>query len=267
MWKETMIRSLSQRRTQLLLTGVIASAAGATAGYIFAAKKLETKYALLAASEIAEVKRHYALRNKDGVDLNKMASQYKDILEKNVYVNIHPSLEPVKDDGSDKAKRLIEEGQALAEKIAIAEEAVEKAKNIFDDASPADDNFDYEAEKIRREERPNEPYILTHDEYFENATDYNQVSLTFFEGDGVLIDEADDVCENQDALVGLENLAKFGYGSKDNNIVYIRNEHLSIDIEVLRSDGKYAKQVLGFDDGELEHSDKPKLRRFRDYDE
>jgi len=37
---------------------------------------------------------------------------------------------------------------------------------------------------------------------------------------------------------------------------------------VVRSEGKYAHEVLGFEaDNELKHSHKPGLRRFREYDD
>jgi len=264
MWKE----KLMEPRVLITVASASSFVFGLSIGYVMTNKKLETKYQVLASQEIAEVKRHYAIRSKNGVSLDKMASQYEDMVEDLKYVSVHPLLDPVLDDGSEEAKRLIEEGQALAEKIVIADEEIakeEEVKNIFGSDDP-DIYFDYDEELKRRTEKPDEPYVITHDEYFEGALDFNQVTLTYYEGDGVLADDRDQVIEDEEGTAGSSNLLRFGHGSNDRNIVYVRNERLSIDIEILRSDGKYAKEVLGFDD-ELKHSDKPRLRKFRDYDE
>ena len=97
----------------------------------------------------------------------------------------------------------------------------------------------------------------------ENDKEFNQVTLTYFEGDEVLSDERDQTVDDVDGLAGEDNLQRFGHGSGDPNVLYIRNEHISLDMEILRSKGKYTHEVLGF----IEHSDQPKIRRFRSDDE
>jgi len=81
-----------------------------------------------------------------------------------------------------------------------------------------------------------------------------QFTLTYFEGDDVLCKDDDTVIRDQDATVGLGNLSKFGHGSGDPNIVYVRNEELKVDLEIVHSDGKYAVDVAGFKEDELQHS-------------
>ena len=103
------------------------------------------------------------------------------------------------------------------------------------------------------------PYVITKEEFMQNDVEHEQVSFTYFEGDGVMSDERDQAVEDEDTLLGSNNL-KFGHGSHDNNVVYIRNESTETDFEVLRSHGKYAEEVLGF----IEHSeDDGRPRRFR----
>jgi hypothetical protein len=80
-----------------------------------------------------------------------------------------------------------------------------------------------------------------------------------------LTDEVDTIVPDVDATVGVENMLRFGHGSGDPNVVYIRNPKLEADFEVTRSAGKYAKEVLGYDDGEhLQHSRGREPRKFRD---
>ena len=46
-----------------------------------------------------------------------------------------------------------------------------------------------------------------------------------------------------DEVIGLGNLGRWGHGSNDENIVYIRNLHLSLDFEVVRDRGSYAEET------------------------
>jgi hypothetical protein len=93
----------------------------------------------------------------------------------------------------------------------------------------------------------------------ENEPDHIQHTLTYFEGDDVLTDEEDQPINETDDTVGNANLLKFGHGSKDNNIVYVRNEKLDLDFEITRSKGSYIKEVLGF----IQHDDRKRVRSFR----
>jgi hypothetical protein len=93
----------------------------------------------------------------------------------------------------------------------------------------------------------------------ESEPGYQQVTITFFEGDDVLSDERDQVIEDIEETVGVENLKQFGHGSKDPKIVYIRNDRLELDFEVVQSQNKYVEEVLGF----VQHSDQRKIRKFR----
>lgn len=121
------------------------------------------------------------------------------------------------------------------------------------------DAFDLEAEKASRTE--DAPYVISKDEFMENDTEFPQVSITYFAGDDTLVDEEDQPMPEVEATVGQDNLARFGHGSGDTNIVYIRNPRTKIEFEVAYSEGKYAEEVLGF----IEHSDRPVgTRKFRD---
>jgi hypothetical protein len=98
-----------------------------------------------------------------------------------------------------------------------------------------------------------------------NDDEQEQTSLTYFAGDDVLVDERDQVMRDIDATVGLENLQKFGHGSNDPLVVYVRNPRLEVDYEISKSDGTFATEVHGFQDDELRHMQhRPRRRRFDD---
>ncbi len=153
----------------------------------------------------------------------------------------------------------------LPEPAPTRENLLEVTKNVFTDAAFVREPFDYEAELKRRD--PDAPYLITEEEFMEAGPNYEQVNFTYYAGDGVLTNVNDEVIDNIAATVGADNLMRFGDGSNDENIVYVRNIKLEMDIEVAQSVGKYSVEVAGLEDEtELRHSaDRP--RRFRDRDE
>ena len=261
---------------------VLAGAAlvGALAGggltYILTKKRLTLKFEEIAKQEIEEAKHFYKQLHKEETP--------QDILEKRhgkeavsamreyQGKGAHPVVGPVETESElivdpEDAEAHLEqvEGRVIEqEHVAVVSETV----NVFDEAHPDPDmpGWDYAAEVARR--TGDAPYIVSHDEFFENEADYEQVQVTYYEGDDVLVDDQEMPIPDSDSSVGDDNLTKFGHGSKDENIVYIRNDGRGLLYEVVRSEGKYAHEVLGFEaDNELKHSHKPGLRRFREYDD
>lgn len=227
-------------RNEYLIAGaaVIGIAVGASGGYIFASKKLEAKFNEDLEHEIAEAKEFYSRLNKTGdfatpesaaealgvsgnddlVNAAEALLTYKGVTPE----NIHDKMDAIVDFD------LLEEA---------AEEIVES--NVFQDSG---ENID------TSNRNPEEGYLITQAEWLENASEHDQVSLTWFEGDKVLCDD-DSTKPIPDRCVGPENLTRFGVGLEE-HIILVRNERLKMDYEIARSTGKYAHEVMGF-----EHSD------------
>jgi hypothetical protein len=120
------------------------------------------------------------------------------------------------------------------------------------------DDFDYDTELANRSE--DAPYVISFEEFQQGEKDYQQITLNWYAGDDTLADSKD-ALPDVDAIVGEENMVRFGHGSKDPNIVYIRNDAMENDFEVVYNKADYASAVLGF-----QHSDRPgsrKTPRFR----
>src|SRR5690606_9493676 len=132
------------------------------------------------------------------------------------------------------------------------ETEIEESKNVFDnpievpeDDEPAGDpthNFEssdpetywnWDEELERRENEPDKPYVITLEEYMAGEKNYTQTALTYFDGDDVLADERDSIIEDIEATVGRENMLRFGHASNDRNLVYIRNDRIELDFEVV----------------------------------
>lgn len=74
-----------------------------------------------------------------------------------------------------------------------------------------------------------EPYVISPDE-FNERDDYETQSLVYYQ-DGVLTDDLGNVIHDIDEIIGLESLEHFGEYA--DNVVFVRNDHLGIDYEVM----------------------------------
>lgn len=238
-----------RKSTQLIAASVASAGAGAGVTYLVLNKKLETKYAELSEREIKEAKEYYSkvYKSKSLDELSEMASAIPD-----EELEERKRLEKIHEQFVEGTREVIRE----EEYISTDGEAEE---DIADTTLLEDGNeFDYEAEVAKRTK--DAPYVITEDEFYNCEEGYTQDHLTYFEADDVLVDKTDQPVDDVEGIVGDDNLARFGDGSRDKNVVYIRNDRLELDMEVSRSTGSYTEEVLGF----IQHSDyRPKVMKFR----
>jgi hypothetical protein len=197
---------------------VLAIAAGFALGYVVAKKHLEDTYLNLANEEAARADAHYKEKWEKRGDEARQAKM--DIVEE-----ARSAMSGVKTWGDLSTDDM--DPDALAE----AAQALTS----------------YQTGEVKTVEFNS--YIITPDEFLIGERDYTQISLTYYEGDKVLAggnDEAFDTGEVEKA-VGWGNLTRFGEKSDDPNSIYIRNETLETDFEIVRSPGLYAVEVLGLD--------------------
>lgn len=83
------------------------------------------------------------------------------------------------------------------------------------------------------------PHIITPEEFGENE-EYDTISLTLY-SDGILADDADKPIDDVDEVIGKESLEHFGEYEDDS--IFVRNDKLKCDYEVLIDERKYA-QIL-----------------------
>lgn len=242
------------------LTAALSGAAGAAAGYVVAMKRLEAKYAEIADKEIAQARAFYKILDKDGYPSPAEFIQAKRAAEENSFAQ-------------DQAVITRDQEQALSaeyrgEKMApdVEEGMVEVVENIFVNGQAIDRNeFDYEVEVPLRGMAP---YIIHEEEFLSGEKDYPTAALAYFAGDDVLCDDKDDVITDVDGTIGVDNLMRFGHGAGSPDALFVRNDTLEIDFEIVRDHNKFTVVVLGLgeeDPRELQHSDH--RRRFRDDDE
>lgn len=86
-------------------------------------------------------------------------------------------------------------------------------------------------------------YEITKDEYSES--DFVGLTYTYFNEDDILLDEGDDVVDKPEELVG-DMLSQF---DDRQEIMYVRNNALGIDFEIIRRFSSYAEDILGVTEG------------------
>ncbi len=237
-------------RQEILAAFGCGAVVGGVATYFVVDRQLRLKYADLADTEIAEMRERYEEKERDLIEFQeKVAKQPK------------PDLDRITQNLKEVAKsELISEGEGYSqpvtaedvEELEEREAAEEEERNAFVDLPP----WNYDKELASR--NGDRPFIMHLEEYQQSECSH-QITITYFEGDDVLVDESDEVISKKDEVVGMDNLAKFGYGSNDPNVVYVRNPKLDIEYEILRHQGHYAKEILGLEeDPSLEHSAIPR---------
>jgi hypothetical protein len=239
------IRRFTGENVSFFTGGVIFGAlAGGGLGYLVLSKRFKTKYERIADEEIAGMRDHYdrklrALDNKEEKEvLDQVVKQQRYAVEGDGKVAYHRvGSEPDKPSEDDQPEALV------------------SGQNVFEAPKPVVETpgWDYETELADRKDK--HVFVIHRDEYMENKWEYGTSDLTYFEGDDVLSDSSDRVVDEQD-IVGIENLGKFGHGSNDPDIVYVCNTNLSMLFEITHSDGSYSMEVHGMPstDDELQHS-------------
>jgi hypothetical protein len=107
--------------------------------------------------------------------------------------------------------------------------------------------WDYEVEIAERLKNPDQPYVIHQDEFNEKS-DYAHVTYTYYAVDDVLVDDENEhPLPHADLIVGQYNL-KFGYGTDHEDVVFIRNDKLELEMEICRVPQSYEVEVLGLDD-------------------
>lgn len=236
-----------------LITGALCAvsmAAGAGAAYFVAKKQLETKYDELVQKEIEEAKDFYRklyyqekkLHEGPSVDELIPPSPDNEFTEN---PSATSAANVLKVYGGDAVSRKPDLDVLTRGRIKVEETVV--SKNVFIEAELSEQGFtdqDWKNELLSRTEEA--PYVISEEEYMENETDYTQVTMTYYAGDGVLTDDEDRVIETIDEVIGDNNLIRFGHWSNDPRIVYIRNDVRELESEVILNDGKYSEVVQGF---------------------
>lgn len=232
---------------------VVGAGLGGALGFYLTRLKLEAKYVKIAEDEIDDMRKHY--RDKvTALDNTVAKPKLDEIVREQGYsteppMAVAPPTTVINNSAKDstdprsepKAENVFEKPQVTAEEAGTP---------------MIDRNWDYDKELARRSHQ--KPYVIHIDEKNETE-EYDTVTYTYYEEDDILCNEADEVIDKdeRDQLIGEANLNRFGHGSGDPSTVYIRNDKLEMQMEVVLSPNSFAEEVHGF-----QHSENP-IKRYR----
>ena len=103
------------------------------------------------------------------------------------------------------------------------------------------DETGYRTYSSKKEDEKNmvnkdKPYVIDPEEFGE--CDYATITLTYYL-DGVVTNDRDKILENIDELIGEESLKHFGDNEDDPDCVYVRDDRMQIDYEILKDYRNY----------------------------
>lgn len=243
------------RWTKTVAVAVTSAAAGSLVTYFTVKKHFE----VLANEEIQSVKDHYRLIRKEDGSVG-------------IFGEREPGEESSTTSASEMNAELLEAAKNLVGSLGYkdSDETVIERRSVFDmhvevdedgvpvEADAAEDKEDDFEEPVRS---PDKPYIISVSEFMQDEQDYSKITLTYFEGDDTLCDENEMPIDDINGIVGNDSLEHFGFKSDNKSIVYVRNERLESDFEVVLDLNDYADKVLGLT---VTKNNRPKKMRDED---
>ena len=207
-----------------LFKGLCIFGAGVIAGAFVAARAVKEKYQQEAEEEIAEMREYYRELKKEST-----------------------KVETAEDDTKEESKEEPKDDFKPIEELAEAEEIIKDRGYInythYNDTDIKENNKEEQVDE-------NEIYIIDPEEYGGENGEYDTASLTYFK-DGVLADEVDEIVA-YNIIGGEENLQPFK-DYPDCNAVYVRDDNIMVDYEILRDPYQYDEYKMDFSDDRPPH--------------
>jgi hypothetical protein len=180
--------------------------------------------------------------------------------EKAAYAYATERIEQAKAYAEERADRQIQKFQAETESVVVEQIAkvFEVEQDRVDEILEGNPKFEklitnYQGfstpqpmPTVVKEDSESHIQLIRRKEFFEGPleADYDQVSVTYYQIDDVLLDPYD---KQLDVAQAVGNIRPdwFGNEADDENVCYVRNTKNRVEFEVNRSQSSYAKDVLG----------------------
>lgn len=182
-------------------SGIVIFLAGGIIGSVSAWFVLKKKYEQIAQEEIDSVKAIYTVKKAE-TECNEPAHEPITVNEP---ITEHTKLKP---DIIEFATKLRETGYVKYE-----------------------EHFDKIPEEKEQNNLAKAPYVISPDQFSE-GDEYDKITLTYYDGDGILADDNDEIINEVDEVVGDNFVDHFGEYEEDS--VYVRNDILRCDYEICK---------------------------------
>lgn len=156
----------------------------------------------------------------------------------------------------------------VSDEVVDVEEVLEVVEETTDETEEevpeADDGIPWDWDKELTERLSTAPYILHLEEWTAQELGFSQRALTFYHQDKILVDEDSAPIYNHSNVVGE---LKFGHGSGQDDVVYIRNHEYKAEYEITRLDQSFAMEIHGLEaeqNARIKDLRHGKVMKFRD---
>lgn len=229
-----------------IIFGAAGVIVGAGIGALITWRFLKQHYETLSQEEIDAVKAHYSKVFKEGpdADLSSMVAKYKDKVDELGYSGVQSDDSDDPEDDEDDAEE--ESDDAYVQEDSSDDHPEPKITNIWQ----------YTKDHPHPED---EAYVITFEQFNNEHDDYDKSDLVYYEGDDILVDSQESPIDNVEDLIGPDALTRFGDGSRDKNMVYVRNDRIAMDFEVSRDERSYTEVIIG-----IQEPKKRKVHKMRD---
>lgn len=197
------------------LSKVIIFAIGVAIGSLVAWKVTKTKYEELMAKEDRELREYY---NRKIKVYNAAATTLHDHYEEKLAKIEKKSKET--EDGVDR------DGDKIVDDLR------ERYTEVLKDHKYSIDEPCYEGGQDR-------PYVVSSEE-FGNGDEYDIISLNYY-SDGIVSDDWGDKIEDIEATIGEDFASHYDEDPEDPDVVYVRNDRLKVEYEILRNLSTYSE--------------------------
>lgn len=235
-----------------VIINVTILAVGAGIGYLVT----KNYYEKVLEEEIEDLKEHFGRTQKISVDddskeeVSAMDGNGNVINFRN---NSHLTRSSLDDNRCEQAKKSYNlvgkhNNQEVEQKD---EENEEDNTEITDEAGMTEQDFT-DLSKVNR----TEPYLITDVEFSEEFDHHDKVSLYYYTVDDILAEENEEVIQDIEGTIGYEAMRALDM----QNSVWVRNEPLTIDYEVIAIKKSYA-EMIGLNLSPRERYEKTQKRR------
>lgn len=249
-----------------IATSATSLVVGSFAGYLVAKRRLERKYEEIAQQEIAEARRKFKMFYKKE-EFSRPGGFLQDDDDEEEFDNHLPmfdqavtavlkTYDPPQNFALDDHNPGTN-GHPLAVDIPVQ-------RNVFEEQEMTDDDTEEQFPVIGPRES-GRPYVIDFATFDAGELGYRNITLTNY-ADGALVEEGDrneDLNVAQD-LIGEESLEHLGWERGQPNVVYVRNDRLRVDYEVISDERRFGADMLGgFEDDSESVEKAQELRRPR----
>lgn len=218
---------------------------GAVFGWAITADRAEVKRKELEKSN-EQLYEAYSKQARESIQLRYEMGEVQEALD-NVMEMIE-ALPPIGDDENSPEEETVEintggeieevdtHQDPTDEEIAESRESLQNLINQYAPDTRDQDAFVDRGQVVVESTRYDPPFVIPQSEYAwsEEGNEYAKITLRYFSKQQILLDEDEEPIDDVDAYVGWRNLNRFGDGTDNPDVVYVRNRRLDTDFEVER---------------------------------